>query len=140
MKRILFTLCTMLLFSCNSSSDKAIEKYNRMVPPEGIQVSPTSGSGISNMNAYEVMETAFEGYPSKEKIKPMLEEVMKRYGMPVNNENLLHAANVLVAMKNESKVGVTEMDVLKHIYQHGSASGDYVTNIAISATILEQTK
>lgn len=145
MKKIIFCLFTVLLFSCNNSQDEAVEKYNSVHSPlpEGQQV-PSSGYGnssaIEGKDAYEVMEVAFEGYPSKEKIQPMLEAVMTRYRMSIDNESLLHVANALVVMKNQSKVGVTEMDILKYVYQRGNSTDDLATNIAIAATVLEATK
>lgn len=78
--------------------------------------------------------------PDIDKVKPLLETTMTRYNIVINNDNVLKCANVLVVLKNDSKVGVIEMDILKHIYQTGSSSGDYATQAAISATYLEQTK
>lgn len=91
-------------------------------------------------DAFEKIHIAFEGMPEIEKVKPILEAVMTRYNIVINNDNVLKCANVLVTMKNESKIGVTEMEVLKHMYQRGSSGVDYATQAAISATYLEQTK
>lgn len=91
-------------------------------------------------DAYEKLHIAFEGMPEVEKIKPLLDAVMTRYNVVINNENVLKTANVLVVFKSESKVGATEMDMLKHIYQKGSLGGDYVTQAAISSLYLEGTK
>lgn len=91
-------------------------------------------------DAYQKIHIAFEGMPEIEKVKPLLDAVMERYNIVINNDNVLKCANVLVVMKNNSKVGVTEMDILKHMYQTGNSSVDYATQAAISATYLEQTK
>jgi len=89
---------------------------------------------------YEKIHIAFEGFPNIEVIKPLLESVMTRYNIIINNDNILKCANVLITLKNDSKVGVTEMDILKHIYQKGTSKIDYATQAAISYTYLESTK
>lgn len=91
-------------------------------------------------DAYEIMEGVFIGEPEKEKVQPLIETVMQRYGMTINNENLTRVANMLFALRKESKVGVTEMDILKHIYQKGSAAISLPDQAGLSATTLELTK
>lgn len=91
-------------------------------------------------DAFEKVHIAFEGMPDKDKVKALLETVMNRYNIVINNDNVLKVSNVLVVFKNESKVGVTEMDILKHIYQNGTTDVDYPTQAAISASILEEIK
>lgn len=73
-----------------------------------------------------------------DKVKPMLDELMTIHHIVLTNEHVLQCGNVLVAMKNDSKIGVTEMNILKHMYQNGSADVNFVTQAAISATILEK--
>jgi hypothetical protein len=90
--------------------------------------------------AFEKIHIAFGGMPDIEKVKPLLEAVMNRYKIVINNDNVLKVANVLVALKNESKVGVTEMEILKHIYQNGLTGVDYPTQAGLSAGLLEQYK
>lgn len=90
--------------------------------------------------AFQKIHIAFEGMPDVERVQPLLEEVMKSYKIVINNENVMKCANVLVTMKNQSKVGVTEMDILKNVYQTGSTEFDYPTQVAISATLLEKSK
>lgn len=136
MKKLLLFLFIAPFFGCNSNDDsiKNYLKENNYTPSPAVQ------TPIIEKDAYELMEVAFEGYPSKSDVQPMLEDVMKRYDMEVNNENLTKAANVLVTMKNDSKVGVTEMEILKRVYQKGNNYEDYVTNVARAAVFLEITK
>lgn len=94
---------------------------------------------IDDTNEYEVIETTFNGNPSKEEIQPMLEAVMQRCSMETNRQNILSAANVLLVLRKKSVVGVTEMDILKHMYQKG-ISNSFETQAALSATILETSK
>lgn len=87
-----------------------------------------------------MMEVAFEGYPDREEIKPMLEEVMKRYGLDITEDNLSRAGSVLVTLRKESKVGVTELEILKHMYQRGAVNSTFPNQAAVSSLILERTK
>jgi hypothetical protein len=89
---------------------------------------------------YEMMHHAFIGTPEIEDFKPMLDDVMERYKMPITDENALKVGNMLVALRKDSKVGVTEMDILKHIYQKGSANISLAEQAGISAAELETTK
>jgi hypothetical protein len=98
------------------------------------------GTPGNSDEAFDKIHIAFEGMPETGKVRPLLEAVMNRYKIVINNDNVLKVANVLVALKNDSKVGVTEMEILKHIYQTGSTSIDYSTQAAISAGLLEQYK
>ena len=70
----------------------------------------------------------------------MLEAVMKRYNFPVTNDNILKAGNLLCDLKRASKVGVTEMEIVKHMYQQGSAEGYMFEQAGISAATLETTR
>lgn len=99
-----------------------------------------SSSSIADKDPYEVIHIAFEGFPDKEVVQPMLEEVMKRYNMAITNDNILKVGNMLIVLQKESKVGVTEMEILKHIYQKGSSSITLPEQAAISSLLLEQSK
>jgi uncharacterized protein YpuA (DUF1002 family) len=122
MKKIfsILTLTTLLLtFSCSDSNNNSTSK------------TPT---------AYEMMEVAFENYPSKNDIQPMMESVMTRYELEINENNLQKVASMLVSLRKASKVGVTEMELLKHMYQNGSDKISLPDQAGLSATILETTK
>lgn len=88
---------------------------------------------------YEIIRVSFDGYPDKNEVQPMLEDVMKRYSYTIDRDNILKVANILVTLKKMSKIGVTEMEILKHMYQKASLN-DLATQAALSATILETTK
>ena len=102
--------------------------------------SSSSSSSIADKDPYEVIHIAFEGFPDKEDVQPMLEAVMKRYNMTVTNDNIIKVGNMLVTLKQDSKVGVTEMEILKHIYQKGSSSITLPEQAGISSVLLEQSK
>jgi hypothetical protein len=95
----------------------------------------------STADAYEKIHIAFEGMPEISVVKPMLEDVMKRSNIEITNDNILKCANVLVVLRKDSKIGVTEMQILKHMYQNGRSSGmDYANQAAVSSFLIEKTQ
>ena len=59
------------------------------------------------------MEIAFEGQPSKERIKRQVDTAMRMYSVPITEENYSRAGSVLVALSNE--YGPSEMDILDYM-------------------------
>jgi hypothetical protein len=86
------------------------------------------------------MHIAFEGYPEISEIKPMLEAVMDNYSFPKTDDNRLKVGNMLVALRKASEAGVTEMQILKHIYKYGSNKISLPEQAGLSATLLETNK
>lgn len=70
---------------------------------------------VANMSALEQMEIAFIGSPSKEKIKEKLDLALQFYSTDITEENYSRAASSLIALRKESKVGVTEMEILDYM-------------------------
>lgn len=95
---------------------------------------------LSKEDPYQILHISFKGMPEKEAIQPILEAVLIRYRMPVSNDNILKTGNMLIVLSKESKVGVTEMELLKHIYQHGSGNITLGEQGGLSSVILEQMK
>jgi len=89
---------------------------------------------------YYIMSVAFVGRPKEDVIKPLMEAVMKRYQLSINRDNLLKCASALVSLRKESTIGVTEMQILKHMYQKGVSKTTFPKQAALSASILELTK
>ena len=94
----------------------------------------------TTVDAYVIITGSFEGNPSKSQVQPMLEDVMKSHGLEITDENINKTSSALVSMRLDSKIGVTEMEILKHVYQNGSPDQPLPTDIAISAYYLEKTK
>jgi hypothetical protein len=90
--------------------------------------------------SYGMMHTAFEGNPEIEEFKPMLDDVMTTYGYEINEKNLNAVGSALLELKKASKVGVTEMEILKHIYQKGTDKISFADQAGLSAATLELTK
>jgi uncharacterized protein YpuA (DUF1002 family) len=114
---IIFSL--FLLFSCGESH---VEEENE------------------EPSVYEMMETAFEDSPKESEIKPLMEDVMKTYNIEINDKNLEKVASMLIDLRKKSKVGVTEMDILKDIYQNGLSTQNLPDQAALSFLFLEKTK
>lgn len=119
MRLLTFTLSIWLLSSCGSIDNT---------------------TNTDNIDEYEMVSTVFEGNHSREDIKPLVDKVLKMYDMPVNRENVLKISSAILDLKKESAVGVTEMDILKHIYQKGDPSIDFVEQVVISFNVLERSK
>lgn len=145
MKKQLLTLLiisTSILYSCGNNELNGNSSKN---------ITETSGTGSSNTSsiintaksseeAYEMLHVVFYGKPELETIKKLMGAVMAKYNIEENYENLNRCGSALLSMRNSSAVGVTEMEILKHMYQHGDVSQKFPNQVAISATILEQIK
>jgi hypothetical protein len=121
-----------LLTSCSSNSSSSSSTSSSS--------SDDSTSIVAEKDPYEIMHIAFEGSPEVDKIKPLIEAVMNNYQLPLTNENKLKVGSMLVSLRKASAVGVTEMEILKHIYQHGSNKISLPDQAGISATLLETSK
>ena len=117
MKQTLFTIIVLSIGmnSCNSESGKT-------------------------RTTYEMISDAFEDAPAQHEIKPLLENVMDKYHYSKTEDHKLGVANMLVELRKSSAVGVTEMEILKHMYQEGDSRNTIDKQAALSATILEISK
>lgn len=64
-------------------------------------------------DALGMMEVAFEGNYTRADIKPVLDQAMTLYGVPITEENYSRAASSLIALRQEN--GVDEMDILSYM-------------------------
>ena len=124
-------LCSALfiLSSCSSdssdSSDTNSSSYSESKPED---------------DPYFKLHVVFVGMPEEDEIKPMMEAVMTTHNFTVNDENIIKFGSMLLTLRKNSKVGVTEMDILKHMYQNGSALNTIGEQGGISSYYLEKTK
>lgn len=102
--------------------------------------SSSSSSIVAEKDPYEIMNVAFVGNPKISEIKPLMESVMDNYNLPQTNENKLKVGSMLVALRKSNTVGVTEMDILKHIYRYGSNKLTLPEQAGISSTLLITSK
>lgn len=124
------------LNSCSSNSSS-----NSSTIGSSSYSSSTSSSNIAaEKDPYEIMNVAFVGNPQISEIKPLMESVMDNYNLPQTNENKLKVGSMLVALRKSNTVGVTEMDILKHIYRYGSNKLTLPEQAGISSTLLITSK
>jgi len=77
-------------------------------------------TNVYQKSAYKKMEIAFIGNPKESEIRPILDEVILHHGADLTERNREKSASVLVELRKSSKVGITEMDILKHMHNGGS--------------------
>lgn len=136
-------IASVLLTSCSNSSSTdyssspSNETSNSTTPSYS---TPERTSSSNEKDPYEMMQVAFEGSPEISKIKPMLEAVLEKYDLPKTDEYRLKVGSMLVSLRKASAVGVTEMEILKHIYQNGSNKISLPDQAGLSATLLETSK
>lgn len=136
-------IASVLLTSCSNSSSTdyssspSNEASNSTAPS---YTTPERTSSSNEKDPYEMMQVAFEGSPEISKIKPMLEAVLEKYDLPKTDEYRLKVGSMLVSLRKASAVGVTEMEILKHIYQNGSNKISLPDQAGLSATLLETSK
>lgn len=133
---------TSILYSCgsNESNDNSSRGIIEPLSPSASDTSPIVNTGKSSDEGYEMLHVVFDGKPEVESIKKLMGAVMAKYNIEENYENLNRCGSALLALRNSSAVGVTEMEILKYMYQHGDAGQPFPKQAAISVIILEQTK
>lgn len=138
-KRILIFIITSasILYSCRNNESSADSSQSHTVNSHASSIVNT---GKSSEEAYDMLHVVFEGKPEPETIKKLMSAVMAKYNIEENYENLNRCGSALLGMKKSSAVGITEMEILKHMYQHGDPNQSFPSQAAISTTILEQTK
>jgi len=62
-----------------------------------------------------VLHEVFKGKPERAATKKLMTAVMTRYNIEENHENLDRCGSALLSMKKSSAIGVTEMQILKHM-------------------------
>ena len=93
---------------------------------------------MGNINAYQYMETEFEGFPKTEEIKPFMEKALEMYNFENTEQNINIFGAILVMLKRQQNV--PEMDILKHICEFGEPSVSYKMQATISAVYLSKFK
>jgi hypothetical protein len=137
-KFLCFALCG-LTFACTSRHTETTTDASK-TGSSSRESSLSKYKKPDKIDPYQIIDSVFEGYPDKSQVQPMLEAVMKRYNFPVTNDNILTAGNVLYDLKRASRVGITEMEIVRHMYQQGSAEGSMFEQARISAAALETTR
>lgn len=95
-----------------------------------------SSSDFVGADPYELMNSVFIGNPEISEIKPLVEGVLKKYSLSATDEYRLKVGSMLVSLRKHNEGKITEMELLKHIYQHGSNRISLPDQAGFSATIL----
>lgn len=93
---------------------------------------------MNKVPAYALMETEFEGFPTKEEIQPFMRQVLTMYETPETEESLNEFGAVLVVLKKNHNV--PEMDILEHIIEAGDKGLSFKMQATISAVYLSKYK
>lgn len=89
---------------------------------------------------YLSMHETFVGKPDTAIIKPLVKRLLAKYGSELFDDDPAMLGQMTTEFRKMSVVGVTEMDILKHIYQHGDRCEPLDKNIVMSYMRLEKRK
>ena len=81
-----------------------------------------------------MLHVVFESNPARGAIKKLVRAVMTKYNIEENYENMNRCGLALLIMKKSSTIGVTEMQILKHMYQYGDAAQTFQSGCNFSYT------
>lgn len=93
---------------------------------------------MSKVDPYTLMSTEFDGFPSKNEIKPLMRMVLSKYKLSESDDNLHQIGTALITLKRAHSV--KELDILKHITEAGDTSIDLKKMAVISAIYLSKYK
>lgn len=139
---VLLMMVSLWLCGCQRNEKHVVEAQKDFIitNEEGNKTSNIVDTGKSADEAFEMLPIVFEGNPSLESVKKLLSAVMDKYHLEVNYENINRCASAVLSLREASAVGVTEMDLLKHMYQQGDDRLSFPNQAGVSATILEAYK
>jgi hypothetical protein len=125
MKRTLSIFSTglllFLLFSCTSQEERRKEY-------------------IENTPAYEQFHTIFKEEPSAEDIGKLMDAILDQYHMEHTEKNKQRLGSVFYDLRTKSAIGITEMQLMKYVYQNYNPKEDFVLCASKAAVVLEYTK
>ena len=142
-----FLLLCFFIACKNQNSDTITADTTITATPPMDSIVTDAGSSLGNypvsseptIGTYDTIASAFKGNPKAENVKQLIDTVLKQCNMEVTRDNVTHFAKKLVEKRKANKGGMTEMNILKEMYQHGT-SADLATRLGTAATKLEQTK
>lgn len=104
---------------------------------------PTTRKDITIEQVYEgedpylVMNATFTGNPDRETLQMLIIPLMERHDMMVNNTNLMRVANVLHSLKENSRYGISEMQILLHANRNHIKGIPISEQLGVAAAALE---
>src|SRR3982751_3785207 len=126
----LLLLC--LFIACNnqnSGNSSNTDTTTIIHPPMDSSVTD-AGSSLGNypvspepsIGTYDTIAAGFKGNPDAKNVKQLMDTVLRQCNMEVSHANVMRFANDLEVRRKKSKAGVTEIDILKEMYQHGTST------------------
>lgn len=109
LKQCLLIILCVFMFGCDNSQEST-EGGKRL-------------NSVSEMTALQQMEIAFEGGYTVDQIKPVMNQALQTYGLPITEENYGRAASTLIVLRKQ--YGTKEMDILDYMIR------SYVPGVAI---------
>lgn len=93
---------------------------------------------MSKVDPYTLMSTEFDGFPSKNEIKPLMRMVLSKYKLSESDPILNQFGAALITLRKNHKVA--ELEILQHISDAGDTSIDLKKMATISAIYLSKYK
>ena len=114
---VLLMMVSLWLCGCQRNEQNVVEAQQDLIitNEEGNKTSDIVDTGKSADEAFEMLPIVFEGNPSLESVKKLLSAVMDKYHLEINYENINRCGSAVLGLRQASAVGVTEMDLLKHM-------------------------
>lgn len=138
---ILIPLFSAFLLGCEENRQRAVVATEQTADPvveetkQEQEVIATPPPVIDDV--YSQVELAFIGNPPKSATQPVLEAVLEKSDLPITDENISKTASCLVALRKESKRGVTEMQIADRMLSYGKSEMSLPERAGIAFTILE---
>jgi hypothetical protein len=142
MNRFLLALLMIVSFSvcsCQRNEDSKIGVQEDVILANGEAANSSNifATGKSANEAFEMLQVVFKGNPRIEFVERLLSAVMEKYHLEINYENINRCGSAVLSLREASAVGVTEMEILKHMYQQGDKNQSFPNQAGVSAAILE---
>lgn len=133
MRKLLLLPALLCAFSCTAPGEGP-----RQAGQEPAAL-PVSQPAETESQMIGMMETVFEGDHSKAQIKEKMDQVLQAYKLEVSEDNYNTVGSALVAMRKDSKTGVTEMQILDCVIasKKKGINDDIGDQIGLCASLLE---
>lgn len=89
-----------------------------------------------NLDSYSIMETEFEGRPSRNEIISRIRIILSLYKLPETEMNLDILGSYIITLKK--KYGIPEMDILKHMCENKEEGVSLKMQAVISTIYLKK--
>ncbi|MDN5288176.1 MAG: hypothetical protein JWR38_4450 [Mucilaginibacter sp.] len=95
---------------------------------------------VNNTPAYEQFHTIFKGEPSAEDIGRLMDAILDMYHYPKMEQTKQKFGSMFYGLRKNSVAGVSEMELMKYMYQNPNNIDPPTTAAAKALIILDNTK